>query len=425
MKLTEKKIKEKNKGQFIIAFETEDWNKTINKAKSKIVANLEVPGFRKGKVPANIAKEHLNDNKILNEAHKLGVEEAWKFTFKNEGELKPFTRPNVIINKLSMSEYELTFEFELRPEVKLAKFKQLKIAKNEVKLLPEEVEQEINNLRKYLVVATEKKSEIQAGDYVVFDYQGFIDDKQFEGGTAENYELEIGSKSFIAGFEEQMIGLKAGDKKEIEVTFPKDYTNKEVAGKLAKFKLNIKTVKTKTLPEKDDALAKQSQIPGIETYDQLKKFIETNLLEEKKRREKDRFVNELLELIAKDAEIIIPDSAIAEEKIEIKKEFENSLKEKQVDLKQYFEITKTSEEDFDKELQKEAFKKLRNFLILDEIMKIENINLTDEEIQSQVDKFAELYNISVEEKEKLKTQTAVIETLKKQKLIEFLYENNG
>lgn len=425
MKLTEKKIKEKNKGQFIIAFEAEHWKKIINKAKSKILANLEVPGFRKGKVPANVAKEHLNDNKILNEAHKLGVEEAWKFTFKNELELKPFTRPNVIIDKLSISEYELTFEFELRPEVKLGQFKQLKIAKNEVKLLPEEVEQEINNLRQYLVVANEKKSEIEKGDFVIFDYKGFIDGKQFEGGSAENYELEIGSKSFIEGFEDQMIGLKAGDEKEINLTFPKDYMKKELAGKPVKFKLNIKAVKNKTLPEKDDILAKQSQIPGIETYAQLKKFIETNLLEEKKRREKDRFVNELLELIAKDSEIIIPDSAIAEEKIEIKKEFENALKEQQVDLKQYFEITKITEEKFENELQSEAFKKLRNFLILDEIMKSENINLTDEEIKLQVDKFAELYNINAEEKEKLKNQTAVIETLKKQKLIEFLYENNG
>lgn len=424
MKFTEKKDKEKKQGHYIITFETEEWKKIINKAKENAKNNLKIPGFRSGKVPQQMAEKHLSENIILNEAHKIGVDKAWKFALENKSEIKPFVAPDVVINKLSMDEYEILFKFDLRPEINIGNYKNIKIGKNKIELGPNDINNEIENLRNHLGVLQQKDGPVENGNVVIFDFKGFNNGKEFEGGKAENFELEIGSNKFIPGFEEQMIGLKAGDEKEITVTFPENYPQDDLAGKPVQFKLKIKEVKFKVLPELNDDLAKQSQLPGVETYAQLNEFIKTNLLQEKEKQEKDRYIGKLLKEIAKNSEIIIPESVITKEMNNLKKEFENSLQEKKIDLKQYFKITKTTEEDLDKELKKDAFDRLSNFLILDKIEEQENINITKKEIENEVNKFAKLYKISDQEIEQLVNQDSVIETLKRQKLITYLYEVN-
>lgn len=426
MKFTSKKNETENRATYTVTFELNEWEASIKSAKNRLRSNLEIPGFRKGKVPEAIVKKHLTDNKILNEAHKKAVEQAWLFAIEQNDALTPFGKPTLNIDALSMTEYIVSFTFDLKPEVKVTNYTNIKLEKVANTVDETEVATTIKQLQEKLALLVIKEAPIAKGDIVIFDFKGFKDGEAFAGGTAEDFQLEIGSNKFIPGFEEQMIGLKAGEEKDLVVTFPEEYPEASLAGQEATFKVNIKEVKTKQLPEINDDLAKDANIEGVTTLEQLEAFIKTNLLKKNHEALKNDFINKLLEKIASESHVAIPQSVIESEALNLQEEFEKKLLEKNVDLKQYLKMAKLTEAEVKTELQNNAKIRITNHLILEAIMTQEKIEISSEEVETEIAELATFYKMSVAEaKKNISDLTVIEEALKRRKVIDFLYNNNG
>ncbi|WP_339023913.1 trigger factor [Spiroplasma endosymbiont of Agriotes lineatus] len=426
MKFTSKKNIEENKGKYIIEFEEEEWKDIIKKVTNKLKAHLQIPGFRKGKAPEEMVEKYLSNEKILNKAHDVAADKAWKFALLQDDPLQPFNQPSWNIDTLSMAKYIISFEFDLKPEVKIEKYTNIKIEKMANIVSDEDVNQTLIQLQQKSAILEIKEDKIANGDVVIFDFEGFKDGKSFADGKAENFSLEIGSKKFIPGFEEQMIGLITGEEKDLLVSFPKDYLKPDLAGKDVTFKVKIKEVKNKIVPEINDDLAKDANIDGVEDLTQLKNFIKENLIKQNEEKIKDEFINNLLLEISKTATIHIPESAIDKEVLDLQGEFEQKLKEQNIDLKQYLKLTKLTELDIKKELRGDAKAKISHYLILEEIMNQENIQVNNDEVEQEIFEFAKFYNMTPEETKKKIMDTSIVEEgLKRRKLLNFLYENNG
>ncbi|UZQ29292.1 MAG: trigger factor [Spiroplasma phoeniceum] len=430
MKFNAEKIQDKGIGKWYVTIDGTEWTDYIKKAEKKAAEKLEVPGFRKGKVPTDLIKKHLTEAKILDEGHNLVVNKAYKFAFDQKSDIEPFSSPVPSVQKISKTEYILQLEFDLKPEVKISKYtgfidKELKKTKIEVKKA--DIDDNINQLRNRFAIFKPKTTEITPGDTVIFDFEGFVDGKPFKGGKSTDFTLEIGSGQFIPGFEEAMIGLKTGDKKEINVTFPADYHVEELKSTPAIFKLNIKEVKTKELPELDDELAKDVNLKGIDTLAKLEAHVKNNIYEQLLKQEYDHFIGHLFRLIAEDLKIALPESIIRKEANQLKHEFEQKLQGQQMNIKTYKKRTGMSEEDIFNELFKDAKNCLENRVIVDAVVQNENITATETEIDEQYEKLGKQFGIdgkALKEK-KLVSDQQVKEQVIHDKVFTFLYQNNG
>ncbi|WP_342256506.1 trigger factor [Spiroplasma endosymbiont of Poecilobothrus nobilitatus] len=431
MKFKAEKIQDKGIGKWYVIIDGTEWIDYIKKAEKKAAEQLEVPGFRKGKVPTDLIKKHLTEAKILDAAHHLVVNKAYKFSFDQKSDIEPFSSPVPSVKKISKTEYILQLEFDLKPEVKISKYtgftdKQLKKTKIEVKKA--DIDDNINQLRNRFAIFKPKTTEITTGDTVIFDFEGFVDGKPFKGGSkATDFTLEIGSGQFIPGFEEAMIGLKTGDKKEINVTFPADYNVEELKSTPAIFKLNIKEVKTKELPELNDELAKDVNLKGIDTLAKLEEHVKNNIYEKLLKQEYDHFIGHLFRLIAEDSKIALPESIIRKEANQLKHEFEQKLQGQQMDIKTYKKRTGMSEEDIFNELFKDAKNRLENGVIVDAVVQNENITATEAEIDEQYEKLGKQFGIDGKalKETKLVSDQQVKEQVMYDKVFAFLYQNNG
>ncbi|WP_348736737.1 trigger factor [Spiroplasma endosymbiont of Ammophila pubescens] len=430
MKFKAEKIQDKGIGKWYVTINDTEWTDYIKKAEKKAAEQLEVPGFRKGKVPTDLIKKHLTEAKILDAAHYLVVNKAYKFAFDQKSDIEPFSSPVPSVQKISKTEYILQLEFDLKPEVKISKYtgftdKELKKTKIEVKKA--DIDDNINQLRNRFAIFKPKTTEITTGDTVIFDFEGFIDGKPFKGGKATDFTLEIGSGQFIPGFEEAMIGLKTGDKKEINVTFPDDYHVEELKSTSAIFKLNIKEVKTKELPELNDELAKDVNLKGIDTLAKLEAHVKNNIYEQLLKQEYDHFIGHLFRLIAEDSKIALPESIIRKEANQLKHEFEQKLQGQQMDIKTYKKRTGMSEEDIFNELFKDAKNRLENVVIVDAVVQNENITATDAEIDEQYEKLGKQFGIDGKalKETKLVSDQQIKEQVMHDKVFAFLYQNNG
>lgn len=430
MKFKAEKIQNKGIGKWYVIIDGTEWTDYIKKAEKKAAEQLEVPGFRKGKVHTDLIKKHLTESKILDVAHHLVVNKAYKFAFDQKSDIEPFSSPAPSVQKINKTEYILQLEFDLKPEVKISKYigftdKELKKTKIEVK--KSDIDDNINKLRNRFAIFKPKTTEITTGNTVIFDFEGFVDGKPFKGGKATDFTLEIGSGQFIPGFEEAMIGLKTGDKKEINVTFPADYYVEELKSTPAIFKLNIKEVKTKELPELNDELAKDVNLKGIDTLAKLEAHVKNNIYEQLLKKEYDHFICHLFRLIAEDSNIALPESIIRKEANQLKHEFEQKLQGQQMDIKTYKKRTGMSEEDIFNELFKDAKNRLENGVIVDAVVQNENITATDAEIDEQYEKLGKQFGIdgkALKEK-KLISDQQVKEQVMHDKVFAFLYQNNG
>ncbi len=430
MKFKAEKIQDKGIGKWYVIINGTEWTDYIKKAEKKAAEQLEVPGFRKGKVPTDLIKKHLTEAKILDAAHHLVVNKAYKFAFDQKSDIEPFSSPVPSVQKISKIEYILQLEFDLKPEVKISKYtgftdKELKKTKIEVK--KSDIDDNINQLRNRFAIFKPKTTEITTGDTVIFDFEGFVDGKPFKGGKATDFTLEIGSGQFIPGFEEAMIGLKTGDKKEINVTFPDDYHVEELKSTPAIFKLNIKEVKTKELPELNDELVKDVNLKGIDTLTKLEAHVKNNIYEQLLKQEYDHFICHLFRLIAEDSKISLPESIIRKEANQLKHEFEQKLQGQQMDIKTYKKRTGMSEEDIFNELFKDAKNRLENSVIVDAVVQNENITATEAEIDEQYEKLGKQFGIDGKalKETKLVSDQQVKEQVMHDKVFAFLYQNNG
>jgi len=383
-----------NNGVLTFSIPQEEIQKGLTKTFNKVKKDLNIPGFRKGKVSRTVfdrmyGEEALYEdtlNDLLPNNYEAAVQEAG---------IDPVSQPQIDVDSMEKGEdWVIKAEVTVKPEVKLGQYKELKVEKQDREVTDQDVEDRLQNQREQQAEMVIKEDEPAAnGDTVVIDFEGFVDGEAFEGGQAENHSLELGSNSFIPGFEEQLVGAKAGDNLDVTVTFPEDYQAEDLAGKEAVFKVTVHEVKEKELPELDDELAKDLD-DEVETLDELREKYRTEIKDSKEKAAKDAVEESAIQQAVDNAEIVeLPDVMIQDEIKRAKDEFLNNLKQQGISPEMYYQITGSSEEDLDKQFEGEADTRVKTNLVIEAIVDAENFQATEEEISSEVTNLAESYNM--------------------------------
>ena len=401
------------------------WKKAQQKAFNKVASNITVPGFRKGKAPANMLKGRVNQMEVFNEAINNVLQPVYEDILKNE-DIQPVARPAFDVTKLSEEDLEIKVTIATRPEINLGKYTGYELGKAKVEVTDKEVDADIEGLRRQYATIAPKEGQAEKGDTVVMDFEGSIDGVPFEGGAAENHELELGSGAFIPGFEDQLIGATAGIEVDVKVKFPENYGPDEISGKDAVFHCKIHEVKQRVLPELDEEFIKDLNIPEVANLEQLKANRKDALLKQKENNAKQEYLNKLVDEIKKVSTFDIPEEIVKEETENRKKQLEQRLQQSGIDLEQYYVLTKTKEEDLDKQLAEEARKGLESFFVMDSVGEKEKLNITEEELEFELSKMAEQYNMTIDQiKNALGQQLGQFRhNLIMQKIENFLFENN-
>ena len=423
MKRVVKKL-ENSKVEVLCDVEEKVWKDAQEKAFNKLAKNLELPGFRKGKVPNEMARKHIDTGSIFNEAINSLLQPAFDEVLKEE-KLQSFARPSVDVTKVSDSELQLKFVIVTPPEVKLGTYKGLGIKKAAVKVDAKEVEAEVAKLveQNANLVVSDKPSKL--GDTVVIDFVGSVDGKEFEGGKAENYSLVLGSNSFVPGFEDQLVGKSSGDKVDVNVTFPTQYVP-ELAGKKALFKVTVHEVKEKVLPELNEELVKDLSIPEVDTVEKLKAHLKKQLESQKESQATSAALEEAVAKIAAEAKIELAKEIIDDEVEGMKKNMEQQITQRGLTLEQYYSITGEKPEDVEKKMRADAEKNLRAIVCLEEIARQENITVDEKDVDFEMAKIADQYNMPIDKvKEILGKDLARFQAeIKQRRIQEFIINNN-
>ena len=411
--------------EVLVTVDKDLWKKAQDKAFNKLAKDVTIDGFRKGKAPLNMVKSRIDQGRVYNEAINDVLDPVYRDILENE-KLQPMARPSFEVTKLSDEDLEIKVIIVTRPEVELGKYTGYKLGKEEASVSDEELDASLAELRKQNATIAPKEGQAENGDIVVIDFEGSVDGVPFEGGKAENHELELGSHSFIAGFEEQLVGASAGIEVDVKVKFPDNYGPDEIAGKDAVFHVKVNEVKQKILPELDDEFVKELGMPNVENVEQLKNARREQLLKSKENNNKRQYLDKLFEEIRKDSKFDIPEEILAEETENRRKDLEQRLKQSGIDLEQYLVLTRTSEEDLKKQLEIEAQKGLESWLVLDTVGQKENINITDEEVEFELAKMADQYKMSIDQiKQALGQQISQFKgNLVMSKIEDYLFQNN-
>lgn len=412
--------------EVIVNVDKDLWKKAQDKVFKKLAANITLPGFRKGKAPLNMVKSHVDQMKVFNEAINDVLNPVYSDVLTEE-KIQPMARPTFDVTKLSEEELEVKLTIVTAPEVELGEYKGYKIGKNKAEVTAEDIDNSINELRKQNATIMPKDGQAEIGDIVVIDFDGSVDGIPFDGGKAENYELELGSHSFIEGFEDQLVGSSAGIEVDVKVKFPENYGPEEIAGKDAVFQVKVNEVKQKVLPELNEDFIKDLNINGVETIEQLKQNREENLLKQKENSLKREYLDKLIEEIKKVSKFDIADEILQEEAEGRKKDLETRLQQSGIDLEQYLVLTRTTEEDLNKQLKEESRKGLESFLVMQKVGEKESINVTDEEFDFELSKMADQYKMTIDQiKQALGRQLGQFRSnLLMSRIEDSLYSNNN
>ena len=393
---------EKNKSykhEVNIKIEGEEWKKALHKAYEKNNKKAKIDGFRPGKAPYEIFVKHYGIENLFIDAADSCLQESYLKAI-TDSKLIPVTEPKVDIKEIDENHVEFIFTIITKPEIKIKKYEGLKIKKDKLEVKEEEIQEEIDHLLEQYAELVVKEGTVENGDTVILDYEGFLDGVPFEGGKAENYSLVIGSNTFIPGFEEQLIGMDKDSEKEIKVTFPEDYHAENLKGKETTFKVKVHEIKTKQNRELDDEFFEDLGMEGVNSLETLKESIKEHLEAHKKTDIENKFVDDMLDAISKQTEIDIPEEMVEDEINHLIKRFEEQLKYQGVSLDLYYSLTKTTEKDLREQVEKEAFKNVLYRLILEELVKILEITVTDEEVDEELEKMAKQYNATKEDIQK-------------------------
>ncbi|MBO6145289.1 MAG: trigger factor [Bacilli bacterium] len=382
----------KNVHEIEVKIEKKDWTEAIDKSFEKAQKNVKVDGFRKGKVPRNIFEKKFGKESLYEEAINLVLPKAYDKAFK-DSKLEPIIQPSIDIKEINEEGVTFVFKITTKPEVKIKKYKGLKVTKEKVNVTKEEVDHQIEHLLEQYAEMIIKDGKIENGDTAVIDFEGFKDGKAFDGGKGENYPLVIGSNTFIPGFEEQLIGLKTGDEKDIEVTFPKDYASEELKGQKAVFKIKVNEVKTKELPKMDEDFFKDLGYDKVENEEQLRDLIKVDLEAKKEYENENKYIDALLEEVAKNTEVEIPEELVHEEAHHMVHQYEENLKMQGITLDMFYQFTNSNEEALIKQMEPEAEKRVKYRFMLEEIVNLEKIDVTDKEAKDHAKEIAKQYNM--------------------------------
>ncbi len=390
------KKNDKNVHEVVVKIEGEEWKKALDHSFKEKSKDAKVDGFRKGKVPRDIYEKHFGKESLWLDAADDVLQSAFTKAL-DDSKLVPVVQPDVNLKNLSDDLVEFTFTITTKPEVKIKKYKGLKIAKEDVKVTKEEIEHELGHVLERYTELVSKDGEVESGDIAIIDFEGFKDGVAFDGGKGENYSLEIGSNTFIPGFEDQVIGMKAGEEKDINVTFPEDYGVKDLKGAPVVFKVKVNEIKTKEARELDEEFFEDLGLEGVDSKEKLEKEIESNIKAQKEMDAENKYIDKILEEVSKQVEVDIPEGMVNEEIDRLKKRFEENMRMQGVSLDLYYQFTKSTEADLRNQLEKEAYSNVLYRLMLEEIIAKENIEVTEEEAEKEAESLAEKYQVSKEQ----------------------------
>lgn len=388
--------KENNKVFFNFELEVEKFEKAMQQAYLKNRGRFNIPGFRKGKVPRKIIEMNYGEEIFYEDAINLILPEAYEDAVK-ELELEPVDRPDIDIEDIEKGKPILVkVEVDVKPEFKLGDYKSIELEKIEYNVTDEMVEHELEHVRdENARLLDVSDREVKDKDILTIDFAGFIDEEQFPGGTAEGFELTIGSNMFIPGFEEQLIGKKKDEEVEVKVTFPEEYHEETLAGKEAIFKVVIHDIKEKELPELDDEFAKD--VSEFDTLEEYKADIRERLEKDLKEQEKVETENRVIEKALEISEVDIPDGMVESQIDDEMRQFDYRLRSQGLDLEKYLEFTGSNPEDLREQLKPSALNRVKVDLLLEAIVKAEGIEVTEEELEKELEDLAEQY--AAEDKE--------------------------
>ena len=353
-------------------------------------------GFRPGKVPFDVYVKKNGIESLFLEASDLVINKAY-FDALEESKVIPVASPKVDIKSISEEKVEFVFTVVTKPELKINKYKDLKVKKDELVVTDEEINHEVEHLLEHYAELVIKDGKVENGDTVIIDYVGTVDGVEFDGGKAENYNLVIGSGTFIPGFEEQLIGMDKEETKDIKVTFPEDYHAENLKGKEAIFKVTVHEIKTRENRELNEEFFEDLAMEGVNSEETLKSSIREHLESHKKNDIENKFIEELMDGISKNTDVDIPEEMVEEEIDRLMDRAEENLKYQGISLDLYYQFTKTTESDMRKQLEPEAFKNVMYRLILEEVMKLEKIEVTDEELETEIKKIMDEFKVSRED----------------------------
>lgn len=391
---------ENNTAKLTIEVPAEELDKAIQKAYQKNKNRFNIPGFRKGKVPYAMVEKMYGAGVFYEEAANDLIPEAYA-NAADESELEIVARPEISVTQIEKGKpFIFEAEVTLKPEVKLGKYKGVKAEKVDVTVTEEDVQAELDKVKEQnarLVAADDKA--VEDGDQTTIDFEGFVDGAAFEGGKGEDYPLTIGSHAFIDTFEEQLIGKKVGEEVEVNVTFPEDYQAKELAGKPAMFKVTIKEIKVKEYPELDDDFAQD--VSEFDTLEEYKADIKKNLEEKKAQDAEAERESKVIEAIVNEAEMDIPEKMIEAQAQQMVEEFAQNIAMQGISFEQYMQFTGTTADQLTEQVRPQAQARVESSLVLEAIVKAENIEATDEEFDKEIADMAERYQMEKEKVEEL------------------------
>ena len=392
----ETKTKNKNIHEVVIKIDGEAWKEALDKAFNEKVKDAKVDGFRKGKVPRNIYEKNFGKESLFIPAADLVLQDAYMKAME-ESKLIPIVQPDVNLKDINDEGVSFTFKIVTKPEVNVKKYKGLNIKPEKVKVTKEEIEHELSHvLEKYTELVT-KEGKVENGNVAVIDFEGFKDGVAFDGGKGENYSLEIGSNTFIPGFEEQVIGMKTGEEKDINLSFPEDYGVEELKGAPVVFKVKVNEIKEKQTRELDKDFFEDLGMEGIDSKEKLEKEIETSIKAQKEMDVENKYVDKILEEVSKNVEVDIPEEMVNQEVDRLMKRFEEQMKMQGISLDVYYQFTKSTEADLRNQLEKEAYSNVLYRLMLEEIMNLEKIEVTMEEAEKEAEELANKYQMAKDE----------------------------
>ncbi|RWZ59910.1 trigger factor [Halobacillus fulvus] len=417
---------EGNQGTLTVEVSASEFDQALDQAFKKVVKQVQVPGFRKGKVPRKLFEQRFGVESLYQDALDIVLPKAYTEAVEETG-IEPVDQPEVDVQKIEKGEgVVFTAEVTVKPEVKLGEYKGLEVEELSTEVTDEDVENELKQLQeKQAELVVKEEGEVENGDTVVMDFEGFVDGEAFEGGQADNYSLEVGSGSFIPGFEEQLEGKKAGEEADVVVTFPEEYHAEDLAGKEATFKVKLHEVKGKELPELDDEFAKDVD-EDVESLEELKTKTRERLEEQKKTEADNQKRDSLVKQASENAEVEIPEAMVNTELDRMVQEFEQRLQMQGMTKDMYFQFTGQDEDALREQMKEDAGKRVKTNLTLEAISQAENVEVSDEDVNAELENMASMYQTDVAQlTQMLGGNTDMIkEDLKVRKAIDVLVENS-
>lgn len=411
--------------KFEVKVEADKFKEALTRAYKKNIKKFNVPGFRKGKVPMNVVKKYYGVEVLLEDAVNFSIEGSYAEALK-ENNVRPVDFPKVeVVQAEEGKDLIYTAEVIVYPEVELGEYKGLNVEKKTYEVTEEEVSAKLKEMQEKNARVEVKEGAIENGNIAVIDFKGFIDGVAFEGGEGHDYSLEIGSGSFIDNFEEQLVGAKAGDKVEVNVTFPESYGKEELNGKPAKFEVEVKEVKAKELPVLDDEFAKE--VSEFETLEALKEDTTKKLEEANTARAEREYEEAILRSVVENAKMDIPAVMVEQEIDRMVQNLAQRLQYQGLTLEQYFQFTGTDAEKMREYMKENAETKVKTELVLEALQKAEKMEVLDEELKEKASEVSKLYGANDEKMVELLLQNqreALVVDVMTSKVINFLKENN-